>query len=67
MNKMYYTWQKFDILVVAMQKFSLATIFIGEVNDFILNSDFEYKFNQTSLSCKKIIIQFCLTATVSHR
>ena len=64
---MYYIRQKNDILVVAMQKISLATIFIREVNNFILISDLEYKLNQTSLSYKKITIRFCcfcLTATV---
>ena len=68
-SKMYYIRQKNDILVVAMQKISLATIFIREVNNFILISDLEYKLNQTSLSYKKITIRFCcfcLTATVRN-
>ena len=64
---MYYIRQKNDILVVAMQKISLATIFIREVNNFILISDFKYELNQISLSYKKITIRFCCfcsTATV---
>ena len=65
---MYYIRQKNDILVVAMQKISLATIFIRELNDFILISDFEYEPNRTLLSYEKISIRFCCffsTATVS--
>ena len=50
---MYYIRQKNDILVVAMQKISLATIFIREVNNFILILDFKYELNQTSISYKK--------------
>ena len=64
---MYHIGQKIDILVVAMQKFSLATIFIQQVNDFILISDIKYELNRTSLSYKKITIRFCCfcsTATV---
>ena len=64
---MYYIRQKNDILVVAMQKISLATIFIRELNDFILISDFEYEPNRTLLSYEKITIRFCCfcsTATV---
>ena len=64
---MYHIKQKFDILVVAMQKFSLATIFIRQVNDFVLISDIKYELNRTSLSYKKITIRFCCfcsTATV---
>ena len=65
---MYYIRQKNDILVVAMQKISLATIFIRELNDFILISDFEYEPNRALLSYEKITIRFCCfcsTATVS--
>ena len=65
---MYYIRQKNDILVVAMQKISLATIFIRELNDFILISDFEYEPNRTLLSYEKITIRFCCfcsTATVT--
>ena len=64
---MHHIRQKIDILVVAMQKFSLATIFIRQVNDFILISDIKYDLNRTSLGYKKIIIRFCCfcsTATV---
>ena len=64
---MYYIRQENDILVVAMQKISLATIFIQEVNDFSLISDFKYELNQTSVSYEKITIRFCgfcSTATV---
>ena len=64
---MYYIRQKNDILVVAMQKISLATIFIRELNDFILISDFKYELNRTLLSYKKVTIHFCCfcsTATV---
>ena len=66
-NKMYHIRQKIDILVVAMQKFSLAIIFIRQINDFILISDIKYELNRTSLSYKKMTIRFCcfcLTATV---
>ena len=48
---------KIDILVVAMQKISLATIFIQEVNDFILILDFEYELHRTLLSYEKITIR----------
>ena len=53
--------------MVAMQKISLATIFIREVNDFIFVSGFKYELNQTSFRYKKITIRlccFCSTATV---
>ena len=66
---MYYIRQKNGILVVAMQKISLATIFIRKVNNFILISDFKYELNQTSISYKKISIRFCCfcsTATVAY-
>ena len=66
---MCYIGQKIDILVVAMQKISLATIFIQEVNDFIFISDLKYGLNQTSLSYRKITIRFCCfcsTATVGQ-
>ena len=66
---MYYIRQKNDILVVAMQKISLATIFIRELNDFIFISDFEYEPNRTLLSYEKITIRFCCfcsTATVPY-
>ena len=59
--------QKINILVVAMQKILLTTIFIREVNDFNLFSDFKYKLNQTSFDYEKITIRFCcfcMTATV---
>ena len=51
---MYYIGQRIDKLVVTMQKISLLTIFILEVNDFIFISDFKYELNRTSLSHKKL-------------
>ena len=66
-NLMYYIGQKNNILVVAMQKILLATIFIQEVNDFILISDFKFLLNWTLSNYKKITIHFCSTATVRER
>ena len=69
-NQMHHIRQKIDILMVAMQKISLATIFIREVNDFIFISDFKYELNRTSFSYEKITIRFCCfcsTATVDQK
>ena len=52
-----------------MQKIMLATIFIREINDFILISDFKYEPIRTLLSYEKITIRFCCfcsTATVAN-
>ena len=67
---MYYIGQNIVILVVAMQKILLATIFIQEVNDFILISDFKFLLNWTLSYYKKSTIHFCFfcsTATVPER
>ena len=57
-------------LVVAMKKFSLATILIWSINDFNLIPNFKYKLNYTRSTCIKMILHFgcfCLKATVTKR
>ena len=56
--------------MVAMEKFSLATIFIRGLNDFNLVPYFKYQLNCKKLTCKKMILHFgcfCSKATVIFR
>ena len=54
--------------MVAMENFSLATIFIRGLNDFNLVPYFKYPLNYMKLTCKKMILRFgcfCSKATVT--